>query len=134
MKHIIGFTLALCSVFVSSNAHAGRCGLFDIFEGNDYCVKCPTRSAEKVYACPGGEVGLVAIGMGNPGCSVSYYSASCQSATALKNTMTSKKERNKLNAEFNKVETGKPALFVEGDDIIIRMKKADFDKLESNKK
>src|SRR5262245_17410755 len=59
-----------------SSALAGRCGLFDAFEGNDYCVSCADRTF-KQYACPGGEVGLVAVGVDNPGCSVSYFGRGC---------------------------------------------------------
>lgn len=46
-----------------------------IFGENDYCVSCPDGSVKKVSHCPGGEVGVVLVGMKNSGCSVSYYNS-----------------------------------------------------------
>lgn len=118
--------LGLATFFAASPfslAYAGRCGPFDIFEGNDYCVSCQSRTA-KVYQCPGGEVGMVAVGVANPGCGVSYYSSSCMENMAI----LSSSAKAKQNIEHNSVKIGHPSLNKDGDEIIIRMKQKDFEK------
>lgn len=40
---------------------------------NDYCVVCPNAKPKKVHNSIGGEVGKFAVGVANPGCSVTYY-------------------------------------------------------------
>ncbi len=122
-------TILVVALLPLSSAQAGRCGPFDIFEGNDYCVKCPTSRGEKVYACPGGEVGLIAVGVGHHNCSVSYYSSSCESASVVENVMDSEKALDRENAKYNAVEAGKPAITKEGPVVVIRMTQEDFDKL-----
>ena len=70
----------LCFAFgvamaISSETALARCGMFDVWEGDDVCVKCPGVRAEKIHMCPGGPAGL-AVAQGNhPNCAVSLYSA-----------------------------------------------------------
>ena len=134
MKLVFEILVALLvAVLPLSNAWAGRCGPFEIFEGNDYCVKCQSSKAEKVYACPGGEVGLVSVGVSRPNCSVSYYSPACESASVVTNVMDSKKARDRENAKHNSAKAGRPAITKEGGVVVIRMTQEDFDKLVKSK-
>ena len=53
----------LCFAFgaamaISSETALARCGMFDVWEGDDVCVKCPGVRAEKIHMCPGGPAGL----------------------------------------------------------------------------
>lgn len=60
----------------ASSAYAYKCGPFDIWESNTYCVSCASRTFKAEF-CPGGETGRVAAGVSFPGCSISYDSPSC---------------------------------------------------------
>jgi hypothetical protein len=86
------FLAGLFLLSIAGAAHAGRCGPFDIFEGNDYCVSCQ-NGTRKVYACPGGEAGMVAVGVANPGCSVSYFGSSCRVTRAFRYTKAQTKSK-----------------------------------------
>jgi len=120
--HSCIFSISLILAISITDAHAGRCGPFDIFEGNDYCVSCGDGT-EQVYQCPGGEVGMVAVGVAHPGCGVSYYSPSCRDG--MRSITSSMKS--KLEKEHNSVKKGHPSLTKRGDEVIIRMKQEDFD-------
>lgn len=131
MKLKLGVPMALAlSTFVPTTAGAGKCGPFDVFEGNDYCVKCK-EGTKKQYSCPGGEVGMVSVGVQNPGCGVSYWSAAtCQATSALiAFAALSDDEKRKQSSMYNPVAPGRAAVKVDGDEVVIRMKRADFDKL-----
>ncbi len=123
MKRVIG-ALAVASTFVSSVAFA-NCGPFGMFGDNDYCVTCPTSRPEKVNACPGGDVGMVAVGLAHPGCQVTYWSSSCGNASIMSENL----EKADLNAKFNPVKPGRAAVTMDGDNVVVRMTKGDFDKL-----
>ena len=60
----------------NSQAQAYRCGPFDIWESNTYCVSCVARTF-KYENCPGGEAGRVAVEVLFPGCSASYDHPGC---------------------------------------------------------
>lgn len=104
MRRDFGLGLAtLCAVVTlsSDGAFAGRCGPFDVFEGNDYCVSCATGTF-KVYQCPGGDVGQVAVGVLHPGCGVSYFGASCQISPGFMSSKENmKKDLDALQAKGN---------------------------------
>lgn len=48
-----------------------RCGAFNLLEGDQYCVKCPSARLTRVYMCPGGAPGLAMAALNHPNCNVS---------------------------------------------------------------
>ena len=54
-----------------------RCGAFDLLEGDQYCVKCPSARPEKLYMCPGGTAGLAVAALKNLNCNVTLYDPTC---------------------------------------------------------
>ena len=100
-----------------------------VFGDNDYCVKCPGRAGTKVNSCPGGEVGMIAVGVANPGCGVSYYYPACETTAAIPQSMNSKAANAKQHAKNNLVAPGRANIKKDGNEVVIRMKKADFEKL-----
>lgn len=76
-----GMLLALVLVpFVtalSTPSALARCGAFDVWEGDQYCLKCPSVRPEKVYMCPGGATGLAVATLNHLNCSVTLYDQTC---------------------------------------------------------
>jgi len=54
-----------------------RCGAFNLLEGDQYCVKCPSAHPEKLYMCPGGAPGLAIASLNHPNCGVTLYDHGC---------------------------------------------------------
>ena len=114
MKIKLGVLLVLAlSTLVSTTAAAQTCGPFGVFQGNDYCVKCK-EGTKKQYSCPGGEVGMVSVGVQNPGCGISYWSpATCQvTASATPFSALGDDEKRQQSTVFNPVAPGRAALKV----------------------
>jgi hypothetical protein len=75
---LLALALLLPSVTVLSAPSAfARCGAFDLLEGDQYCVKCPSVRPEKLYMCPGGPTGLAVAALNHPSCSVTLYDQTC---------------------------------------------------------
>jgi hypothetical protein len=62
---------------LSAESALARCGAFDLLEGDNFCVKCPSARAEKVYMCPGGPAGMAVAVAAHPNCSVTSYGPGC---------------------------------------------------------
>lgn len=125
IRNIATLALAFSSTLVHAN-----CGPFGVFGDNDYCVRCPSRAPQKVNFCPGGDFGLSAVGVANPGCSVSYYGPGCGDTHALSAAVSSPAPSNaEANGKSNNVLSGRAVVTQKGDEVTIRMKREDFDKL-----
>jgi hypothetical protein len=109
-----------------SQASFANCGPFGLIGDNDYCVRCPGKQDSRQNSCPGGEVGLVAMGVANPGCQITYFDGHCNGFTPQALLPKIKKRQ---NASFNPVKPGRAAVTQNGDIVIIRMMKDDFEKL-----
>jgi hypothetical protein len=73
---LVMLLLPFVTAFWSSSALA-RCGAFNLLEGDQYCVKCPSARPEKLYMCPGGPTGLAFAALNHPNCSVTLYDHGC---------------------------------------------------------
>ena len=121
------FVIALAA---TQSAYA-NCGPFGVFGDNDYCERCSTRAPQRVNFCPGGDFGLSAVGVANPGCSVSYWAPSCGNAALLSTEGIpdgTANNKNKLSTA-RLVAPGKATVSQKGGEVTIRMKREDFDKL-----
>ena len=72
----VGLLLPFVTVLSAPSASA-RCGAFNLLEGDQYCVKCPSARVEKVYMCPGGAPGLAAAVLKHPDCNVTLADHGC---------------------------------------------------------
>ena len=54
-----------------------QCGAFNVWQGDDYCVRCPSVRPEKLYMCPGGPAGLLVATTHHPNCSITFYDPTC---------------------------------------------------------
>jgi hypothetical protein len=128
--------IAAVGLLGSISASAGTCGPFGMFEGNDYCVNCPSGN-RKVYQCPGGEGGSVIVGAQNPSCNIAYYDPNtCPGAVGaiVVNTDSARSAPAPSSMEAASVpvkvpSAGRAVVSRSGDEVIIRMTSADFDKL-----
>ena len=68
------FTAAM---LLSAQSASAKCGAFDVWQGDDYCVKCPGARPEKLYMCPGGPAGLAVAAAQHASCSVTLYDGTC---------------------------------------------------------
>jgi hypothetical protein len=85
MRKIALFGLSLGTVMtLSSHAAFAKCGAFDMFAGDDYCLKCPSVRPEKIYMCPGGAPGFAAVTVSHPNCNVAFYDPTCGDRRHLK--------------------------------------------------
>jgi hypothetical protein len=62
--------------FFADRASA-QCGAFNLWQGDDFCLKCPSARPVKLYMCPGGPAGMAVATTSHPNCSVTFYDASC---------------------------------------------------------
>lgn len=132
MKRPTAALILIASLLFAVPAVAGTCGPFGMFEGNDYCVNCPAGN-QKVYNCPGGEVGRVVVGTQHKGCMISFYDPSTCAGTAAVAAASASAVPPTAGAADSKghASAGKAILSKEGDEIIIRMTEEDFKKLLS---
>ena len=63
---------------LSAESASARCGSFDLLEGDNYCLKCPSARAEKIYMCPGGPAGMAVAVASHPSCAVTMYDRTCR--------------------------------------------------------
>ena len=62
---------------LSVETASAKCGAFDLLQGDDFCVRCPSVRPEKVYMCPGGPAGMAVAQAQHANCSISFYDQSC---------------------------------------------------------
>lgn len=130
MKALSAVTVLAVSLICAVPVVAGTCGPFGMFEGNDYCVNCQGGN-QKVYNCPGGEVGRVVVGTQHPGCQISFYDPNtCKGTTAVAVASTSPAPVAAAEGVAKShASAGKAIVSKEGDEIVIRMTEEDFKKL-----
>ncbi|MBL0394601.1 hypothetical protein JJ685_25915 [Ramlibacter monticola] len=149
MKNLSGLVF-LGLVSLSNAASAGYNCLFGLAESSEYCVGCPGKDYIKVEECPGGHAGLITLGPKHPGCGIDYYDGrrcigrtakaptgyllkvippAAGASGAARTVVANSADRKAADAKYNAVGPGKTSIIVEGDEVILRMKKADFDRI-----
>jgi hypothetical protein len=73
---LLFLALGAAMALSAQTAFAG-CGAFGLWQGDDYCLKCPSAHPEKLYMCPGGPAGMVVATTAHPNCNVSFYDPTC---------------------------------------------------------
>ena len=71
------FLAVSAALSLSAEGAFAQCGFFNVWQGDDFCVKCPSARPEKLYMCPGGPAGLAVAATEHPNCSVTSYDSTC---------------------------------------------------------
>jgi len=72
-----GFLVVAAATALSGQPASAACGAFNLLQGDDFCLRCPSTRPEKLYVCPGGPAGMMVASTSHPHCSITMYDPSC---------------------------------------------------------